>query len=317
MSAALIRSKVWFEDGNLIIRAGQHVSRVYRGMLAAKSPIFNTILSAPHPILTDNEDGAVNGCPVLEMPDKPENLEFFLLALFDPEFIAYNGSSMSLRAVLSIVLMSRKYRVAFLMRWAIAELDVLYPMQLKDWDRREKSRLDIDDHVAVINLARDLRMPWLLPSALFIAFVCSVDVRSRLGDPLVCFVDRVPNLDAVDYSLVLKAAANLMNGSTFVMDGMRSVTFDGCANPVACTTHASHMIDDALRTVCVDPLDFLFSTRPWTSLRRVVCGPCGHELKAAWKARRHMFWDTLPVMFGLASWDYMEMERVEWLDGVE
>jgi hypothetical protein len=40
---------LWFEDGNLVIQAGNSQCRVYRGVLATRSLVFKDMLSFPQP----------------------------------------------------------------------------------------------------------------------------------------------------------------------------------------------------------------------------------------------------------------------------
>jgi hypothetical protein len=202
------------------------------------------------------------------------------------------------------------------MRWALAELDQLYPLTLKGWDHQRTVGMDVHDHTAVIKLARDIHMPWLLPSAFFQVFIQSVTVQSDYGHPLVCFIcgGLAAKLSSIDYNSILGASANVMSGSTFISDGLRSPSSSDCPDRMLCSSRASQFVDTVLRGVCVDPLSFLASPVQWTALRSEVCSDCGDELRGTWKAKRIMFWNALPAMFGLSSWDYMEMERVDWME---
>ncbi|KAF8145623.1 hypothetical protein K438DRAFT_1425906, partial [Mycena galopus ATCC 62051] len=40
---------LWFEDGNIVIQAGNSQFRVYRGVLAKRSSVFQDMLSSPQP----------------------------------------------------------------------------------------------------------------------------------------------------------------------------------------------------------------------------------------------------------------------------
>jgi hypothetical protein len=72
---------LWFEDGSLVIQAGTSQFRVYRGTLAARSPVFQDMLSFPQPPNAD----LVDGCPVVRLPDAATEVTSFLKALFEPE----------------------------------------------------------------------------------------------------------------------------------------------------------------------------------------------------------------------------------------
>ena len=69
--------ELWFEDGNLILRAGEVEFKVYQGPLAAHSPVFDDMLSLPQP---DGEPVYKERslCPVVNLSDSPEDLRHFL-----------------------------------------------------------------------------------------------------------------------------------------------------------------------------------------------------------------------------------------------
>jgi hypothetical protein len=66
-----------FPDGNTALRAASVVFLVHRGVLARHSqPLGDAVkaLAAPQ---------RINGCPVLDLDDSPDDLAHFLLALYD------------------------------------------------------------------------------------------------------------------------------------------------------------------------------------------------------------------------------------------
>lgn len=73
--------ELWFSDGNIVIQAGNSQYRVYRGILAARSPVFQDMFSFPQP--PDSE--LVEGCPLIRLPDLDVEVTPFLRAIFEPE----------------------------------------------------------------------------------------------------------------------------------------------------------------------------------------------------------------------------------------
>ena len=70
----------WFEDGNLILVAGDVEFRVYQGPLIAHSPVIKDTLSLPQPA-EDSGRYAPHGassCPIVPLADSPEYLRHFL-----------------------------------------------------------------------------------------------------------------------------------------------------------------------------------------------------------------------------------------------
>jgi hypothetical protein len=86
-------NSIWFDDGNLIVIAEPKVFRLYKYLLARRSPIFKDMLSIPQPdasIANDAADQRVvdalgfdtSGCALVRLMDKPQDVEWFLSAFF-------------------------------------------------------------------------------------------------------------------------------------------------------------------------------------------------------------------------------------------
>ncbi|KAJ7700677.1 hypothetical protein B0H17DRAFT_882729, partial [Mycena rosella] len=72
--------ELWFEDGNLVLQAGNSQFRLHRSILAARSPVFQDMLSFPQP----PESELVEGCPLVRLPDAESEVTVFLKAIFIP-----------------------------------------------------------------------------------------------------------------------------------------------------------------------------------------------------------------------------------------
>ncbi len=73
---------LWFEDGSIVLATPQVLFRVYRGTLSRHSPIFHDMFSIPQPDAASNQE-VLDGIPVVELHDDPEELAHFLSALHD------------------------------------------------------------------------------------------------------------------------------------------------------------------------------------------------------------------------------------------
>ncbi|KAJ7258995.1 hypothetical protein C8J57DRAFT_1185284 [Mycena rebaudengoi] len=307
----LIRSSLWFDDGNIVLRAGNTIFKVYRGILAAKSGVFGTMFSLPPP----NPNDRLHGCPAIVLTDDPGQLEVFLQALFDPEFFVDRGPVAKLETVLAIFRISHKYFVGHLIAWCLEEIDRMYPVEVKSWDNRDHSRLRLSDHLSVIRFAREFHMPWLLPAAFLASFGAGIEVRSGADEPLVCFISGAAEslMSPNDYLWLSRATANILGGSIYIMDGMRAAALTGCPTIGACDHNRHRMLGEV--PICVDPMALFVSADSWSGMRRVVCARCACELRVSWRDGRLMFWASLPLMFGLDRWDIVEQVREGWMDG--
>ena len=68
----------WFPDGNIIISTGTVAFRLYHGVLAAQSSVFDNMLDLPQP------EGAptMDGYPILELSDSAIDLRYLFTVLF-------------------------------------------------------------------------------------------------------------------------------------------------------------------------------------------------------------------------------------------
>jgi hypothetical protein len=70
----------WYDDGNIIIQAESTLFKVYRGILAQNSTVFEDMLVLPQPIVGDD---VIEGCPVVRLMDTAENWSHVLKAICD------------------------------------------------------------------------------------------------------------------------------------------------------------------------------------------------------------------------------------------
>ncbi|KAJ7896703.1 hypothetical protein B0H14DRAFT_2678436 [Mycena olivaceomarginata] len=121
---------LWFPDGNLVLSAHGVLFRVFKGILAARSPVFADMLAFPQP-----EDAeTLDGCPVLHLDDSAADTMYFLKALFDYEFFAPYPAPTDFDAIHGVLRLGTKYRVAPLRRRALQHLSSAHPTSLAAWD---------------------------------------------------------------------------------------------------------------------------------------------------------------------------------------
>ena len=66
-----------FDDGSIVLVAGNTGFRVYRALLAAQSTVFADMFSSSSP----DVDEIVDKCPVVYLSDSPKDLAHFLRVL--------------------------------------------------------------------------------------------------------------------------------------------------------------------------------------------------------------------------------------------
>ncbi|KAF7320664.1 BTB domain-containing protein [Mycena chlorophos] len=168
----LTRSPLWFSDGNIVLVARGVGFKVHQGQLARHSEVFADVFSIPQP----PEQDLVEGCAWVELYDSPDDVLYFLSALYDGLY--FHAPQASDFPVLAGVLrLSTKYLVDHLRLRCIARLESEWPSTLAGWDAREQSATNPLGHYApriicahpilIIDLALELNVPSLLPAAMY------------------------------------------------------------------------------------------------------------------------------------------------------
>lgn len=179
---------LWFDDGSIILKADTTLFKVHISQLARHSVIFRDMFAMPQPSGStpsspttasfnhEDVDGAT--CPTLELYDSAEDLGNLLTALYDGPTFGNNDRD-DFRAVSGILRLASKYIIDTLRVKALSHLSEAWPSSLRAWDMREDltrvHELQTALHpgtrypspVTVINLAREIDAPSLLPSAFY------------------------------------------------------------------------------------------------------------------------------------------------------
>jgi hypothetical protein len=85
---------LWFEDGNLILRAENSLFRIYSGFLAARSSVFRDMLAFPPP---PEGNAMMDGCHIVTVYDSAKDMTVFLKAIIDSRYYVIYISSYFLR----------------------------------------------------------------------------------------------------------------------------------------------------------------------------------------------------------------------------
>ena len=72
----------WFDDGNIIVVAGDTAFKLYKGVLSSVSPVFKDLFSMPQP---DNPE-TMDDCLVVRLNDSAKELRHFFRVATKPGF---------------------------------------------------------------------------------------------------------------------------------------------------------------------------------------------------------------------------------------
>lgn len=85
----LQRSRLWFDDGNVILQAENTQFRVHRSLLSLQSNVFKDMFSMPQPMDTATTLN-VDRCPIITLSDKASDLEHVLSIFYENIRWVYN-----------------------------------------------------------------------------------------------------------------------------------------------------------------------------------------------------------------------------------
>ncbi|KAJ7156757.1 hypothetical protein C8R46DRAFT_1115047 [Mycena filopes] len=304
--------ELWFADGGIVVKAQHTLFRVSSGILALRSPIFADMFSIPQPSNAET----IDGCPVADLPDLAEEVNVFFKAIFDSSFFEAYPAPTTFRIIAGVLRLSTKYEVDYLRQRALVHFCSMFPTTLAQWDSKRKlvfsiaasawqipswelSR-EIGDAVNLVSLARQARVRWILPCALYeLALRYDISVVFPLPE-------EEQRLFLQGYVLQRDAGLTVMQ---FLAD---PAALQFCESPKSCGKIKFAFLEDT-HDRCADvparPLT-IWAERHWESHKVAeLCAVCLPYLRGAHKRARQDFWDRLPSLYGLGSWEELEAEK--------
>jgi len=225
-----------------------------------------------------------------------------------PSYFEPPPSATHLPVIAGILRLSTKYDVQYLRIRAMQHLLSTYPTTLADWKERDTKRTvpAIDNTpFAVLLLAREFDLPWLLPSVMYC--ICSHPIEKTLdgvswhgshldlpwNDKRLCLIGRSnllkqQNKDAVDMTKVPGDDVECQGLSCFA-------TRLKCAE-ILCDWGVAGILDFAEDNV--------------TLFNSGLCKPCQSTFTGQCALASENMWQAMPGMFELPDWDELERQRL-------
>ncbi|KAJ7612155.1 hypothetical protein FB45DRAFT_759926 [Roridomyces roridus] len=309
---------LWFEDGSIVLQAETTQFRVYHGLLASCSPVFKDMMTLPHP--SDSE--LVEGCPFVLLHDSAAETTLFLRAIFDSSFFPPFPVYADYYTILACLRLGNKYQVDFLRRRALIHLSSITDTQLKRWDRVSgvysqansrtpppSSSLSLD---SVASLGREVDALWLLPDAFY-------NLASRSASGIAEAVlhgdyygGSFYRLSTQDQSAFFVGHAAQCNAMDDVLEFLSlPADIPECVSPESCARERFKAIGasrERIGTLSSRPLS-AWGVCQWDLLKD-LCPTCCCALETKHRAARRAFWDNLPGIYDLPSWDELEKMKV-------
>lgn len=310
---------IWFQDGTIVLQAETTQFKVYRGILAINSPVFNDMFAVSHPASQD----VVDGCALVHLHDKAVDTMHFLKAIHfagcvsivlntlstltrtHPTRYYDRNESKDFILIAAVLRLSTKYNVEYLRQRAFHQLSCLYPTTLEAWDHRVDAAIEIFDArpFAVLKLAKETNHPALLPAAMYLC-ADSEDINVIL-DGLDSIDGSHVELDWDEKRACIRARQNLLLALRSRIFRFLLGTLDvmGCTTPSSCDSSKFKWLR-SLEASLNHGSPGVFSIKfPWSAFCRAVCEVCFSTSQAHSNNQRRALWDELPSFFDLPTWE--------------
>ncbi|KAF7314951.1 BTB domain-containing protein [Mycena indigotica] len=315
---AIARSEdLWFSDGSIVIQAGNAQFKVFHGILSLRSPIFRDMLSIPQP--ADAE--TIDECPVLRLPDDEADTRNFLMALYHPSHFPAFPNTIDLETLLACLRLAHKYEVEDLLRRALVHLSSGFAMSMSDYvarvtetadngrsilDKRswvsEPATLTANILLQLVSTAQTIGIPWILPHIFL--WLSEPPLQTNI-------LASLPPEFIRGSSLVNKAVLQSIS-----LSFANPIDIPSCTDPLGCfrqRLNNSNILKAAMDNLDL-PLPILFFSAPAEVLRQTLkreqlCQICFNVLIQSHEVATQKFWDDLPGLFGLPSWEELELSK--------
>ncbi|KAJ6616627.1 hypothetical protein B0H10DRAFT_1799065 [Mycena sp. CBHHK59/15] len=292
---------IWFEDGTIILEAECTQFKVFKGILAANSTVFNDMLViGSFPDISE----MVEGCPVVRVYDTALDLMHFLKAIHHGGYYE-PAETKDFLLIAAILRLSTKYNVDFLRRRALAHISSLYPTTLQEWDQRKDTSMEVFNArpFAVLLLAKETGHQALLPACMYLC-ADSVDINDIL-DGLKSIDGKHLELDWPDKRACIRGRQNLLlalRSEVFAfLTG--SLAIPNCVSPQRCDSSKLRWLQ-SLEASLGNGCPGIFSIKfPWVSFRKAVCDNCYTASYTNSNTQRQFIWDKLPSYFDMPPWE--------------
>lgn len=317
----------WYPDGSIILVAGDVEFRVYKGILAKHSPVFEDMFSLPQPSdPTSSASPAQDVCPVVHLSDSPEDLRHVLraymptggprylsvackvsakLTLARSVFFSKEPPGYSYDAISAAVRLGHKYQMSDLLDNAIDYLKAYYPIDFDAWYAYQQygpPSFKMAHHIGLVNLARLVDDAELLIMALLVC--CTIDdtdiihgfaredgarEQLALSDIGLCFVARA-RLTAASVQIMLRVCRPEVSAACKT-ERVCSAGFDS-------VLMALEAIEDPAVIANPDPgFDAIGFDDAFCAAG--VCVHCKEMVKERNLRERKAAWKKLPAIFGI------------------
>ena len=249
-----------FDDGSVILVAERTAFRVHACLLARHSPVLKKLFAIPRTSEAEHH----NGCPVFQLSDTAEDLDYFLQLIYNgPSYVVlpsvclsseiisnaapdsllppfnlfYQVTKPTFAMLSAYIRLGYKYEIFTLVDDAIRFLEAYFTTNFDVWERLRKGEREVPftpsenpaaDAIDTVNIARMTGTPSLLPLALYQC--CQLDPVNLIEGVKRSEADtEVFSLSNADVALCFRAKERLLKVSANV--SAISLLLNRCGRP--------------------------------------------------------------------------------------
>ncbi|KAJ7618674.1 hypothetical protein FB45DRAFT_1007407 [Roridomyces roridus] len=319
----VVRSKIWYPDGTVVLQAESTQFRVYGGFLAARSTVFRDMFAVGQ--APSGEDCEVDGAPLVDLyDDKAADVEQLLDALYDWNFS--KAPQKSFAQVSAMWRLGKKYGFDDLRNDAQQRLEACYPPTLAAYRKHQlgvKTSTLVEPVIGyvgmwvdAVKLARETGLLSILPAALYLSTnkTSQRDIHEEILHGVSAPDGQRFQLSEGDKAVCILATFELIKRQ---WEGPYKWVTGGwalhSAGSYKCTgNYKCREVFDTAKSCLgglipdVDPLG------PTIRGATGLCAACLENVTAVVRKEEEKLWQDLPGIYGLPSWDEInkEMERI-------
>ncbi|TRM56196.1 hypothetical protein BD626DRAFT_636017 [Schizophyllum amplum] len=302
---------LWFLDGNIFIRVGNNVCRVYQGFLASQSSVLSDMFAMPQP-----PEGAnmLGGHPVMAFPDAPEEVTHWLRAMMLPGNFGSYPHKVTADQLLAVLRLSHKYDVQHLRRRALEHLAGLLPVDLDKIKAKGRDStvnaslhdLDLSLYPRINAIVHEVGALWLVPALLYELHgqvqACYLDFIAEMPYPLttqlIIRLYKIAQLTSHHFSV----ARLVTHGTLCKRSPPCGATENGDLCGSAAMLHHEPLTYYSCADYYVDGVHYVDSQGHAYEGDADFCEACSQAMRARHTRACSKFWDELPESLGLPQW---------------
>ncbi|GJJ09972.1 hypothetical protein Clacol_004197 [Clathrus columnatus] len=298
---------LYLPDGTIVLLADTTVFRVYGGLLAKRSDVFQGLMESSQYLPADGE--VYDGCPLVQLQDDAKDVAHFLNATMGGQPMPYPIASAILR-------LSSKYMVQSLRQQAIRHFGRIIPPSYDELNKVEKysqvfgtNPSDRPHPFQLLSLFRECQLAWYLPWQYYV--VCAYGIEELVEGAIMSNGKKI-HLDAFDSQVAILGWNTLCTMSR----NIRKLTIVSSAQKC----QAKSPCNDTMRLVwmgqAAGPIDSEALSQ-WDWLASLTgktitwrpCKACTQVWLMSERDARAAVWLKLPSIFKLPDWESLKREE--------